>query len=102
MRLPGDECEAWLPSCEPAFWPYMADWTVQGRRRQSRRATTAQHDPVPTTAARLLCLLVNLKQQTMHMPFGPDNARVAGSSGRWPFPPYQHAQGAIMAETLYA
>ena len=100
MSLPVDEFEALLPSGETAFLPYLAEWTVQGRRRPSRSATTSQHDPLPTTADRLLFLLVYLKQQTMHVPFGPDNARVAGASGRLPFPPYQHAQGAIMAETF--
>jgi hypothetical protein len=60
-----DELEALLPSFETAFLPYMAEWTFQGRRRQSRRYTTSQHCPLPTAADRLLFILVYLKQPTM-------------------------------------
>ena len=73
MSLTVDECEALLPSFETAFLPYMAEWTLQGRRRQSRRSMTSQHGPLPTTADRLWFLLVYLKQKTMHVPFCLDN-----------------------------
>lgn len=60
-----DEFEALLPSFETAFLQYMAEWTFQGQRRQSRRYTTYKHCPLPTAADRLLFILVYLKQNTI-------------------------------------
>ena len=77
MSLSVDAFEALLPSFETAFVPYMAEWTLQGRRQQSQRSTTSQHGPLRTTAD----LLVYLKQKTMHVPFCPDETIVSWFSG---------------------
>ena len=38
-----DEFEALVPPFAAAFLRYMAEWTLHGQRRQSRRYTTYQH-----------------------------------------------------------
>ena len=50
---------------EAACLNSMADWTLHGRRRQSRRYTTYTHCPRPTPEERLWCLLVYLTQNTI-------------------------------------
>ena len=60
-----DEFEALVPPFETAFLRYMAEWTLHGRRRKSRRYTTYQHCPLPTPEDRLLFILVYLKQNTI-------------------------------------
>ena len=57
-----DECSALRPAFEAAFLGYMAEWTLHGRRRQSRRDTTYQNGPLPTPEDRLLFVRVYLKQ----------------------------------------
>jgi hypothetical protein len=61
----GRVCGTGAP-CEAAFLDYMADWPLHGRRRQSRRDTTYKNCPLPTPAARLLFILVYLKQHPTH------------------------------------
>lgn len=60
-----DEFEALVPHFEEAFLRYMADWTLHGRSRQSRRYTTYQNCPLPTPEDRLLFILVYLKHNTI-------------------------------------
>ena len=60
-----DEFEALVPPFEVAFLHYMAEWTLHGQRRQSRRYTTYKNCPLPTPEDRLLFLLVYLKQHTI-------------------------------------
>ena len=60
-----DEFEALVPPFETAFLRYMAECTLHGRRRKSRRYTTYQHCPLPTPEDRLLFILVYLKQNTI-------------------------------------
>jgi hypothetical protein len=57
-----DEFRALVPPVETAFLGYMAEWTLHGRRRQSRRYTTYKNCPLPTPEDRLLFVLVYLKQ----------------------------------------
>ena len=60
-----EECAALVPPFEAAFWRSRAAWTFHGQRQQSRRYTTSTHCPLPPPEARLLCILVSLKQNTM-------------------------------------
>ena len=57
-----EEFAALVPPFEAAFLSYMAEWTLHGRRRQSRRYTTSTNCPLPTPEDRLLFMLVSLKQ----------------------------------------
>ena len=57
-----DEFTALVPPFEAAFLDTMAEWTLHGRRRQSRRYTTYKNGPLPPPEDRLLCILVYLKQ----------------------------------------
>src|SRR5712691_3210614 len=43
-----DEFGALVPPFETAFVGSMAEWTLQGRRRQARRYTTYKNCPLPT------------------------------------------------------
>src|SRR5712691_9743639 len=43
----------------------MAEWTLLGQCRQSRKYTTYKNCPLPTPADRLLFILVYLKQNTI-------------------------------------
>src|SRR5713101_8167281 len=59
------EFEALLAPFEAAFLRYMAEWTLLGQCRQSRKYTTYKNCPLPTPADRLLFILVYLKQNTI-------------------------------------
>lgn len=65
-----DELTALVPPFEAAFLGAMAEWTLHGRRRQSRRYTTYKNCPWPTPEERLLFILVYLKQNPTHMLHG--------------------------------
>lgn len=65
-----DEFAAMVPPFEAAFLDSMAAWTLHGRRRQARRYPTSKHCPLPTPEDRLLCMLVSLKHNTMHVLHG--------------------------------
>jgi Helix-turn-helix of DDE superfamily endonuclease len=65
-----DEFAALVPPFEAAFLSYMAEWTLHGRRRQSRRYTTYKNCPLPTPEDRLLFILVYLKQNPTQLLHG--------------------------------
>ena len=65
-----DEFTALVPSFEAAFLDAMAEWTLHGQRRQSRRYTTYKNCPLPTPEDRLLFILVYLKQNPTQMLHG--------------------------------
>jgi hypothetical protein len=65
-----DEFAALVPAFEAAFLGYMAEWTLHGRLRQSRRYTTYKNCPLPTPEDRLLFILVYLKQNIIQMLHG--------------------------------
>ena len=65
-----DEFAALVLPFEAAFLDSMAEWTLHGRRRQSRRYTTYTNCPLPTPEDRLLFILVYLKQHTIHLLHG--------------------------------
>jgi hypothetical protein len=54
---------------ESAFCEYMAEWTLEGKRRQNRAYVSYAKSPLPTPEERLLFILSYLKQnptQTYH------------------------------------
>jgi hypothetical protein len=54
---------------ETAFREYMAEWTLEGKRRQNRAYVSYANSPLPTPEERLLFLLSYLKEnptQTYH------------------------------------
>jgi hypothetical protein len=54
---------------ETAFCEYMAEWTLEGKRRQNRAYVSYAKSPLPTPEERLLFILSYLKQnptQTYH------------------------------------
>lgn len=54
---------------ETAFCEYMAEWTLEGKRRQNRAYVSYAKSPLPTPQERLLFILSYLKQnptQTYH------------------------------------
>ena len=65
-----DEFTVLVPPFEAAFLGYMAEWTLHGRRRQSRRYTTYKNCPLPTPEDRLLFILVYLKQNPTQLLHG--------------------------------
>jgi hypothetical protein len=56
------EFRALLPHFEQAFVVYMQDRTIDGQPRTSRRSTTDDTCPLPTTADKLLFSLTYVKQ----------------------------------------
>ena len=65
-----DEFTVLVPPFEAAFLGYMAEWTLHGQRRQSRRYTTYKNCPLPTPEDRLLFILVYLKQNPTQLLHG--------------------------------
>src|SRR4029450_14119896 len=65
-----DEFTVLVPPFEAAFLGYMAEWTLHGQRRQSRRYTTYKNCPPPTPEDRLLFILVYLKQNPTQLLHG--------------------------------
>jgi Helix-turn-helix of DDE superfamily endonuclease len=60
--LTQQEFTALLPHFEHAFLAYMADRTIDGQPRTSRRYSTYETSPLPTMADKLLCILTSVKQ----------------------------------------
>jgi len=57
-----DEFQALVIPFEVAFQAHMAEWTLEGKRRQNRRYTSYTNSPLPTPDDRLLFILSYLKQ----------------------------------------
>jgi Helix-turn-helix of DDE superfamily endonuclease len=60
--LTQQEFTALLPHFEHAFLAYMADRTIDGQPRMSRRYSTYETSPLPTMADKLLFILTYVKQ----------------------------------------
>jgi hypothetical protein len=60
--LTQQEFTALLPHFEHAFLAYMADRTIDGQPRTSRRYSTYETSPLPTMADKLLFILTYVKQ----------------------------------------
>lgn len=64
-----EEFEELVGPFETAFREYMAEWTLEGKRRQNRTYVSYANSPLPTPHERLLFLLSYLKEnptQTYH------------------------------------
>lgn len=59
------ECMALLPPVEHALVVYLPDRTIDGQPRTSRRDTTSDTCPLPTTADKLLFILTSVKQNPL-------------------------------------
>jgi hypothetical protein len=55
------EFQALVAPFETAFQAHMAEWTLEGKRRQNRRYTPYTNSPLPTPEDRLLFILSYLK-----------------------------------------
>ena len=60
--LTEEEFQRILPMFEQAYVDDRSTWTNEGRQRHGRRHTTYKNSPLPTPQARLLFVLVYLKQ----------------------------------------
>ena len=78
-----DEFRTLVLPFEEAFLQYMADWTLDGRRRQARRYTTYQNCLLPTAEDRLLFILVYLKQNPTQLLHGRVFGMRQSKATRW-------------------
>jgi len=81
--LTGDEFAALVLPFEAACLSDMAEWPLHGRRRPSRRDTTDQNGPLPTPEARLLFMLVSLKQHPTQLLHGRVFGRRQSKATPW-------------------
>jgi hypothetical protein len=59
-----DEFQDLVVPFEAAFQAHMAEWTLEGKRRQNRRYAPYTNSPLPTPEDRLLFILSYLKHKT--------------------------------------
>ncbi len=97
--LTQQEFTALLPHFERALLAYMADRTIDGQPRTSRRYSTYETSPLPTMADKLLFILTYVKQnpiqevqgQLFGMSQSNANAARGGTDGGWsPYCPFFH------------
>jgi hypothetical protein len=77
------EFMALLPHFEQAFVGYMQDRTVDGQPRTSRRYTTYDTCPLPTTADKLLFILTYLKQNPIQEVQGQLFGMSQSNANKW-------------------
>jgi Helix-turn-helix of DDE superfamily endonuclease len=77
------EFMALLPHCEQAFVISMQDRTIDGQPRTSRRYTTYDTCPLPTTADKLLFILTYVKQHPIHEVQGPLLGMSQSQANQW-------------------
>ena len=77
------EFMALLPHFEQAFVGYMQDRTIDGQPRTSRRYTTYDTCPLPTTADKLLFILTYLKQNPIQEVQGQLFDRSQSNANTW-------------------
>ena len=65
-----DEFECLVPAFEVAFQTRMATWRLDGKPRTARRFTVYRSCPLPTSAERLLFVLVYLKTYALQVVHG--------------------------------
>jgi hypothetical protein len=61
------EFQPLVPPFEAAFQAHLARWCLDGKPRTARRYTTDTRGPLPTPAARLLCIRIYLKTSPLHV-----------------------------------
>jgi hypothetical protein len=74
---------ALLPHFEQAFVVYMQDRTIDGQPRTSRRYTTYDTCPLPTTADKLLFILTYLKQNPIQQVQGQLFGMSQSNANKW-------------------
>jgi hypothetical protein len=77
------ECMALLPHFEPAFVGYMQDRTIDGQPRTSRRDTTYDTGPLPTTADTRLFILTYVTQHPLQEVRGQLLGRSQANVNTW-------------------
>jgi Helix-turn-helix of DDE superfamily endonuclease len=77
------EFMALLPHFEQAFVVYMQDRTIDGQPRTSRRYTTYDTCPLPTTADKLLFILTYLKQNPIQEVQGQLFGMSQSNANKW-------------------
>jgi hypothetical protein len=77
------EFMALLPHFEQAFVGYMRDRTIDGQPRTSRRYTTYDTCPLPTTADKLLFILTYLKQNPIQEVQGQLFGMSQSNANKW-------------------
>jgi DDE superfamily endonuclease len=81
--LTAAEFMALLPHFEHAFVGYMQDRTIDGQPRTSRRYTTYDTCPLPTTADKLLFILTYLKQNPIQEVQGQLFGMSQSNANKW-------------------
>jgi hypothetical protein len=81
--LTPQECTALLPHFEHAFLAYMADRTIDGQPRASRRYSTYESSPLPTMADKLLFILTYLKQNPIQEVQGQLFGMSQSNANKW-------------------
>src|SRR5215218_4184899 len=77
------EFQALLPPFEHAFEAYLRDRTIEGQPRTSRRYTTYDTCPLPTTADKLLFILTYLKQNPIQEVQGQLFGMSQSNANKW-------------------
>src|SRR6266540_7117084 len=89
------EFMALLPHFEQAFVVYMHDRTIDGQPRTSRRYSTYETCPLPTTADKLLFILTYLKQNPIQEVQGQLFGMSQSNTNKW-----IHLLHAVLNRTL--
>jgi hypothetical protein len=77
------EFTAFLPHFEHAFRAYMADRTIDGQPRTSRRYSTYETSPLPTMADKLLFILTYMKQNPIQEVQGQLFGMSQSNANKW-------------------
>ena len=83
IGLTQQEFTALLPHFEHAFVAYMADHTIDGQPRASRRYSTYETSPLPTMADKLLFILTYLKQNPIQEVQGQLFGMSQSNANKW-------------------
>jgi hypothetical protein len=81
--LTQQEFTALLPHFEHAFLAYMADRTIDGQPRTSRRYSTYETSPLPTMADKLLFILTYVKQNPIQEVQGQLFGMSQSNANKW-------------------
>jgi hypothetical protein len=81
--LTQQEFTALLPHFEHAFLAYMADRTIDGQPRTSRRYSTYETSPLPTLADKLLFILTYVKQNPIQEVQGQLFGMSQSNANKW-------------------
>lgn len=65
-----EEFEILVVPFEQQFQAHMAEWRMDGKRREKRRYTTYRNCPLPSAEDRLLFILVYMKNQSLQVTQG--------------------------------